>query len=57
MKVKLLALARKHFARDYIPQSTQRHNIRAYARAVHALGDKWLYAKILTTRDLKGATR
>lgn len=57
MKTKLLSLARKHFARDYIPTSTQRHNILAYARAVNALGDKWVYAKTISLQSIKGEAR
>ena len=57
MKTKLLSLARKHFARDYIPTSTQRHNILAYARAVNALGDKWVYAKTYQLNHTKGEAR
>lgn len=57
MKTKLLSLARKHFARDYIPTSTQRHNILAYARAVHSLGDRWLLHKTYSVTDIKGEAR
>ena len=45
MNTKLLRIARKHFVRDYIPVSTQRHNIRAWVRSLRLLGDKWLLAK------------
>jgi hypothetical protein len=44
MKTKLLSIARRNYCRPYIPSSTQRHNILAYARAVHRLGDRWLLA-------------
>ena len=45
MNTKLLATARRHFCRDYIPLSTQRHNIRAWVRSLRLLGDKWLLAQ------------
>ncbi len=57
MKTKLLSLARKHFARDYIPTSTQRHNILAYARAVHSLGERWLLHKTYSINEIKGEAR
>lgn len=45
MNTKLLRIARKHFVRDYIPRSTQRHNIRAWVRSLRLLGNKWLLAQ------------
>ena len=45
MNSTLLRIARKHFMRDYIPVSTQRHNIRAWVRSLRILGDKWLLAQ------------
>lgn len=45
MNTKLLRIARKNFCRDYIPVSTQRHNIRAWVRSLRFLGDKWLLAQ------------
>ena len=45
MNTKLLRMARSYFCRDYIPVSTQRHNIRAWARSLRVLGDKWLLAQ------------
>lgn len=45
MNTKLLTIARRNFCRDYIPVSTQRHNIRAWVRSVRQLGDNWLLAK------------
>lgn len=48
MNTKLLSIARRNFCRPYIPTSTQRHNIRAWARSVHRLGSKWLLAETLT---------
>lgn len=47
MKTKLLSIARRNFCRPYIPVSTQRHNIRAWARSVHQLGSKWLLAETI----------
>lgn len=44
MNITLLSIARRNYCRPYIPTSTQRHNIRAWARSVHRLGDKWLLA-------------
>ena len=55
MKTKLLALARRNFCRPYIPLSTQRHNIRAWARAVHRLGDKWLLAQTINSTTKENA--
>lgn len=45
MNSSMLRLARKNFVRDYIPRSTQRHNIRAWVRSLRILGDKWLLAQ------------
>lgn len=45
MKTQMLSLARRHFCRSYIPVSTQRHNIRQWARSVRLLGSKWLLAE------------
>ena len=47
MKTKLLSIARRNFCRPYIPVSTQRHNVRAWARSVHQLGSKWLLAETI----------
>lgn len=43
----LLKRARLHFCHDMAPRHIQRHNVRAWARAVRLLGDKWLIAKPL----------
>lgn len=45
MNSTMLRIARKNFCRDYIPVSTQRHNIRAWVRMVRILGSKWLIAQ------------
>lgn len=45
MNSTLLRIARRNFCRDYIPRATQRHNIRAWARSLRLLGDKWLLAQ------------
>jgi hypothetical protein len=39
-----------HFVHDLAPRHIQRHNVRAWARAVRLLGDKWLIAKPLERR-------
>ena len=49
MNITLLSIARRNYCRPGIPLSTQRHNIRAWARAVHKLGDKWLLANPIKT--------
>lgn len=45
MNSSMLRIARKHFMREYIPRSTQRHNMRAWVRSLRLLGDKWLLAQ------------
>jgi hypothetical protein len=49
MNTKLLSMARRNYlcaANAFpIPLSTQRHNVLQWARSVHRLGDKWLFAK------------
>lgn len=44
MNTNLLRRVRKMFACEYAPRSVQRHNMRAWARSVRLLGDKWLIA-------------
>jgi hypothetical protein len=44
MNITLLSIARRNYCRPGIPLSTQRHNVRAWARSVHLLGSKWLLA-------------
>lgn len=44
MQTKMLVLARKHFCRDYIPVSTQRHNMRQWVRSIRMLGNSWVLA-------------
>lgn len=44
MNTWLLRRARKLWVIDGVPVHTQRHNIRAYSRALHRLGAKWLLA-------------
>ena len=44
MNIKLLSIARRNFCCPGVPLSTQRHNIRAWARSVRLLGSKWLLA-------------
>lgn len=50
MNSTMLRIARKHFCRDYIPVSTQRHNIRAWVRSLRILGDKWLLAQHINAK-------
>lgn len=45
MNTTRLKQARRLFARPGVPQSTARHNIRAWTRSVRQLGDRWLLAK------------
>jgi hypothetical protein len=49
MNTKLLSMARRNYlyVSDQlpVPLSTQRHNVLQWARSVHRLGDKWLFAK------------
>lgn len=44
MNTHMLTIARKHFCHAGAPVHTQRHNIRAWARSLRILGDKWLLA-------------
>jgi hypothetical protein len=44
MNTKLLSMARRSFCHATVPVSTQRHNIRAWARSLRFLGSKWLLA-------------
>jgi len=50
MNTTLLSIARRNFCRDYIPLSTQRHNMRAWVRSLRILGDKWLLAQHLNCK-------
>lgn len=45
MNTKLLSMARRSFCHAGVPLSTQRHNIRAWARSLRFLGSKWLLAE------------
>lgn len=45
MNATMLRIARRNFCRDYIPRSTQRHNIRAWVRSLRFLGRNWLLAE------------
>lgn len=51
MKTRLLSMARRNYLRASgafpVPLSTQRHNVLQWARSVHRLGDKWLFAQHL----------
>lgn len=42
MNTTMLSAARRLFVHDGVPRSTARHNMRAWARAVRRLGDRWL---------------
>lgn len=53
MNSSMLRIARKHFCRDYIPRSTQRHNMRAWVRSLRVLGNKWLLAESITIKPTK----
>lgn len=44
MNTNLLKRARRLFQHADVPASTYRHNVRAWARSVAFLGDKWLLA-------------
>lgn len=44
MNIKLLQLGRRLWSSPEISRDTNRRNLRAWARAVHRLGDKWLLA-------------
>jgi hypothetical protein len=44
MSTSMLARVRKHFNSDLVPQSTNRHNQRAWIRSIRLLGDRWLLA-------------
>lgn len=45
MKTNLLKRARSLFRHPDVPLHVQRHNVRAWAKSVAFLGDKWLLAK------------
>lgn len=45
MNTRLLTHARRLWANDLAPHSTQRHNARAWARSVALLGPRWLLAQ------------
>ena len=44
MNTTRLKQARRLFVHQDVDQSTARHNIRAWARSLRMLGDKWLLA-------------
>ena len=54
MKTRILTMARRHYVRPDVPRSTQRHNIRALARAIAILGPQWRLAnpKPLTREEI-----
>ena len=41
----LIRQARKHYTNPYAPVHVNKHNQKAWVRAVLMLGDKWLLAK------------
>jgi hypothetical protein len=51
MNTTLLRRARMHFCHDMAPRHIQRHNVRAWARAVRMLGDKWLLSQPVERRQ------
>ncbi len=53
MKTHVLTRVRKHFNSDLVPASTNRHNARAWCRAVRLLGDRWLLANPATRAELE----
>ena len=57
MNTKLLSMARRNYLRVSdalpVPLSTQRHNVLQWARSVHRLGDKWLFAQQLQLCNFK----
>ena len=42
MKINMLTRVRQHYSNPLAPRQTNRHNMRAWVRAVRFLGDKWL---------------
>ncbi len=44
MNTHYLRMARRLFAYPEVPQHTQRHNCRQWARAIRMLGSRWLLA-------------
>jgi hypothetical protein len=44
MNTKLLQLGRRLWSSPDVPRELNRHNLRAWARSVHRLGNRWLLA-------------
>lgn len=53
MNTQLARRAVRLYSCDLVPQSTNKHNRRAWLRAVALLGDKWLLAKPQTKEVLQ----
>lgn len=51
MSAKLLRMARRVWLRDDIPRETARYYVRAWARSVHRLGDRWLLANKVERKE------
>lgn len=50
MNTTRLKQARRLFQNDIAPPKQVRHNIRAWARSLRCLGDRWLYAQPITLK-------
>lgn len=44
MNIKLLTTARRLWCTGHADRATQRHNMRAWARSMRLLGDRWVMA-------------
>jgi len=53
MNTQLARRAIRLYSCDLVPQSTNRHNQRAWLRSVAMLGDKWLLAKPVQKENLQ----
>lgn len=51
MNTQLLCMARKVWMRDDIPRETARYYVRAWARSVYMLGDRWLLANKIERKE------
>jgi len=50
MNTTLLSRGRRLFYRPGVPNSTARHNVREWVRALRKVGDRWVFAKPLDFR-------
>lgn len=51
MKINMLTRVRRHYSNEFAPRSLNRHNQRAWIRAIRLLGDRWLLAAPLARPD------